>query len=191
MSIISTVAGIGAVVALLSANATQGGRNAAAQADLARSEPIPAFARAVNAQIAAYAAAAGPNAPAATAAAAGVNLQSVGFDFPASDRAFPPGENVDVVTNNCTACHLPGMILNQPKLSAVNWTAEVNKMRGTYKAPMPDDAVPQIVSYLAALSPSRNDVSRRARGIGRPRRRPWVRRDAGRTSSPPATAMSA
>ena len=151
MSVLSTVAAIGAVVALLSANAGQAERNAAAQAQLSRAEPIPAFAQSVNVKIAAYAAAAGPNAPGATASAGGVSLRSVGFDFPASDRAFPPGENVDVVTNKCTACHSPGMILTQPKLTAATWTAEVNKMRGTYKAPVPDDAVPQIVAYLAAL----------------------------------------
>jgi len=151
MSTLSAIAAVGAVAALLSANANQSERNAVAQAQLARPEPIPAFAQSVNAKIAAYAAAAGPNAPAATASADGVSLRSVGFDFPASDRAFPPGENVDVVTNNCTACHSPGMILTQPKLTAANWTAEVNKMRGTYKAPVPDDAVPQIVAYLTAL----------------------------------------
>ena len=150
-SILSAVAAIGAVAALLGANAGQAERNAVAQAQLSRPEPIPAYAQSVNATIAAYAAAAGPNAPAATAAADGVSLRSVGFDFPSSDRAFPPGENVDVVTNNCTACHSAGMILTQPKLTAASWTAEVNKMRGTYKAPVPDDAVPQIVAYLAAL----------------------------------------
>ena len=154
MSITSTLAGVaflGAVVALLGANATQGERNAAAQARAARTEPIPAFSQAINARITAYAAAAGPNAPPATAAAAGVSLRSVGFDFPASDRAFPPGPNVETVTNNCTACHSPGMILTQPPLTAAAWTAEVNKMRGTYKAPVPEEDVPQIVAYLAAM----------------------------------------
>ena len=155
MSVLSAVAAIGAVVVLLSANAGQAERNAAAQAQLSRAESIPAFAQSVNAKIAAYAAAAGQNAPAATAWADGVSLRSVGFDFPASDRAFPPGENVDVVMNNCTACHSPGMILTQPKLTAANWTVEVNKMRGTYKAPVPEEAVPQIVAYLAALPPTK------------------------------------
>ena len=154
-STISAIAALGAVVALLSASLGQDERNAAAQARLARAEPIPAFAQSVNAKIAAYAAEAGPNAPAATASADGVSLRSVGFDFPASDRAFPPGENVDVVMNNCTACHSPGMILTQPKLTAANWTVEVNKMRGTYKAPVPEEAVPQIVAYLAALPPTK------------------------------------
>ena len=93
MSITSTLAGVaflGAVAALLGVNATQGDRNAAAQARAARTEPIPAFSQAVNAQIAAYAAAAGPNAPPATAAAAGVSLRSVGFDFPAATTPSRP-----------------------------------------------------------------------------------------------------
>lgn len=91
------------------------------------------------------------NAAASGATAAGVSLRSVNVEFPSSDRALPPGENVEVVTNNCTACHSPGMILTQPKLTAAAWTAEVNKMRSTYKAPVPEDAVPQIVAYLAAM----------------------------------------
>lgn len=36
-------------------------------------------------------------------------------------------------------------------LTAANWTTEVDKMRSPYKAPVPDEAVSQIVAYLAAL----------------------------------------
>ncbi len=89
--------------------------------------------------------------PIVRASAAEVRLRSVDVQFPSSDRTLPPGENVDVVTNNCTACHSAGMILTQPQLTAAAWTAEVNKMRNTYKAPVPADAVPQIVAYLAAM----------------------------------------
>ena len=150
MPIITGLAAVAAVATLLIANADQGARNAAAQAQLARPEPIPAYAAALNAQIAAQAVA-GPKAPATTVSAPSVGLRSVNVEFPSSDRAFPPGENVDVVTNNCTSCHSAGMILTQPKLTAATWTTEVNKMRHTYKAPVPDEAVPQIVAYLAAL----------------------------------------
>jgi hypothetical protein len=43
------------------------------------------------------------------------------------------------------------MILTQPPLTAAAWTAEVNEMRSTYKAPVPEEDVPQIVAYLAAM----------------------------------------
>jgi len=53
--------------------------------------------------------------------------------------------------NNCTACHSPGMILNQPALTRAEWTGEVNKMRHTYKAPVAEEDVSAIVGYLASL----------------------------------------
>jgi mono/diheme cytochrome c family protein len=85
------------------------------------------------------------------AAVAGVTLRSVGFDFPGSDRAFPPGPGAELVGNNCQSCHSPGMILNQPALTKAEWTGEVTKMLHTYKAPVEESDVPAIVAYLANL----------------------------------------
>ena len=157
MSIGSTLtagAAVCTVAALLYAGATQGERNAAAQQAAARQYPTPAYAETLNKQVAAYAAAAGPHAAPAVAEATGVKLRSVGFDLPASDRTFPPGPGADLVTNNCTACHSPGMILTQPPLTKAEWTGEVNKMLHTYKAPVAEDDVAGIVAYLAALKPA-------------------------------------
>ena len=112
---------------------------------------IPAYSQALNAQVAAYAAAVGPKAPAASSEGAGVKLRSVGFEIPTEGRAFPPGPNLEAVNNNCMSCHTPGMILNQPKLTTAEWTGEVNKMIHTYKAPVAEADVPAIVAYLAAL----------------------------------------
>ncbi|GAC1478761.1 MAG: hypothetical protein NVS2B11_02520 [Acetobacteraceae bacterium] len=154
-SMLTGGAAIGTVVALLYSGVTQGERNAAAQDAATRHYPIPAYAEALNKQIAAYAAAVGPHAAPATAETAGVKLRSVGFDLPASDRAFPPGPGTELVTNNCTACHSPGMILTQPPLTKAEWTGEVNKMLHTYKAPVAEDDVAGIVAYLAALKPAR------------------------------------
>ncbi len=111
----------------------------------------PAYSAALNKQLAAYAAAVGPHAAPATAEAAGVTLRSVGFDLPSSDRDFPPGSGADLVANNCQSCHSPGMILNQPTLTRAEWTGEVNKMLHTYKAPVSEDDVAGIVTYLASL----------------------------------------
>ena len=115
---------------------------------------MPAYSVALNKQLAAYVAAAGPNAPAAIVQAAGVTLRSVGFDLPTSDRAFPPGPGADLMAGNCQSCHSPGMILNQPPLTRAEWTGEVNKMLHTYKAPVSDEDVAGIVTYLAALKPA-------------------------------------
>jgi hypothetical protein len=43
------------------------------------------------------------------------------------------------------------MVLNQPALSKEAWTAEVNKMIKTYKAPVAPEDVDRIVDYLTKL----------------------------------------
>lgn len=127
-------------------------RSAALLARQAAGKPAtPAYSVALNKQLAAYAAAVGPHAAPATAEAAGVTLRSVGFDLPSSDRGFPSGPGAELVANNCQSCHSPGMILNQPALTRAEWTGEVNKMLHTYKAPVPEDDVAGIVTYLASL----------------------------------------
>lgn len=80
-----------------------------------------------------------------------VTLRAVTVELPGSDRALPPGPGAELVTNNCTACHSPGMILTQPALNKASWLGEVTKMRSTYKAPIADEDVEPIAAYLAAL----------------------------------------
>jgi mono/diheme cytochrome c family protein len=95
-----------------------------------------------------------PPAPAAppslNSSSNGVTLRSVNVEFPDSDRGFPGGDAADIITGNCTACHSPGMILNQPPLTAVQWQAEVNHMRNDFKAPVAEGDVAAIVAYLVA-----------------------------------------
>ncbi len=94
----------------------------------------------------------GQSAPAASSVtSAGVTLRSVSIDLPNSDRSFPGGAGVETVTGNCTACHSPGMVLNQPGLTRAAWEAEVNKMRTTFKAPIAAEDVPAIVAYLTSV----------------------------------------
>ncbi len=95
--------------------------------------------------------AAGLAASSARAEAAPLTLKSVSVELPDSDRAFPPGPNVDTMTANCAGCHSPGMILNQPGLSRTAWEGEVKKMIGVYKAPVEASDVPAIIAYLAAV----------------------------------------
>ena len=81
----------------------------------------------------------------------GVTLHSVSIELPSSDRSFPGGAAADVVTSNCTACHSPGMVLNQPPLSANRWRTLVEHMRENYKAPIAQSDVAAIVAYLAKV----------------------------------------
>ena len=48
-------------------------------------------------------------------------------------------------------CHTPRYVLEQPPLPRKTWQAEVDKMRKTYGAPVPDEDVPPIVDYLVAV----------------------------------------
>ena len=82
--------------------------------------------------------------------AAGVTLRSVAADLPDRGVTFP-GPGSDAVNNNCLTCHSAGMVLNQPKMSRTAWQGEVEKMIGTYKAPVAQGDVGAIVDYLANL----------------------------------------
>ena len=80
--------------------------------------------------------------------------KSVSVEMPTSDRLFREGPGSDAANAYCLACHSVGMVLTQPTLSRSTWEAEVNKMRTAYKAPIPDDQVQVIVSYLVGLKNS-------------------------------------
>ena len=92
----------------------------------------------------------------ATAAIAGLNLGSasaapVSYTLPDETAAFEPGPNLDVVQNNCTACHSADYISTQPREYKKDfWQAEVTKMIKIYGAPIDDADVGKIVDYLAA-----------------------------------------
>lgn len=147
--------GVAAAAVVLLAMGTPAERSASLQARLVAEKPATSvYALAFAKQQAADFAAVGPRAATAVAEADGIKLRSVGFDFPTSDRVFPGGSIGDVVLNNCTACHSPGMVLNQPALTKAEWNGEVIKMIHTYKAPIADENVPAIVAYLAEMKVS-------------------------------------
>ena len=77
----------------------------------------------------------------------------ISYELPPETAAFKPGPNLDVVMNNCTACHSADYISTQPrgpKFKQDFWKAEVNKMINVYGAPIAEADVPKIVEYLAA-----------------------------------------
>jgi len=76
----------------------------------------------------------------------------VSYKIPEETAAFKPGDNLDVVRNNCTACHSADYIQTQPrgaKFKKDFWQAEVTKMIKTYGAPIDEADVPKIVEYLS------------------------------------------
>ena len=77
----------------------------------------------------------------------------VSYTLPDETAAFKPGPNLEVVQNNCTACHSADYIKTQPrgeKFKRDFWAAEVTKMIKVYGAPIDDTDAAKIVDYLAA-----------------------------------------
>lgn len=59
-----------------------------------------------------------------------------------------PGEGRDKTENYCIICHSLDYITMQPRLTAAQWTATVNKMIKVYGAPIQDDDAKVISRYL-------------------------------------------
>ena len=82
-----------------------------------------------------------------------VTAAPVNYKLPQETAAFKPGPNLELVQNNCTACHSADYINTQPrgpKFKKDFWQAEVTKMIKVYGAPIDDADVGKIVDYLAA-----------------------------------------
>jgi len=82
-----------------------------------------------------------------------VTAAPISYDLPPETAAFKPGQNLELVMNNCTGCHSADYIATQPrgpKYKQDFWRAEVNKMIKVYGAPISEADVAGIVEYLAA-----------------------------------------
>lgn len=95
--------------------------------------------------------------PATAQAATGSSVSANGFaltsttvELPDDAATFPQGPHADLVNQRCLSCHSASMALTQPKLTATQWTATVEKMRDTYHAPVAENEVAPIVAYLTA-----------------------------------------
>jgi len=61
---------------------------------------------------------------------------------------LPEGPGRDAVLANCTACHSPSTLLQQPKVSREKWEEIAGKMIKVYKAPVDPAAIPAIADYM-------------------------------------------
>jgi mono/diheme cytochrome c family protein len=64
--------------------------------------------------------------------------------------AWPPGGGMDAVRARCIACHEPAM-LRQQRLTAQQWTVEIEKMQG-WGAQVSNDDKTQMASYLVTIA---------------------------------------
>jgi hypothetical protein len=77
----------------------------------------------------------------------------ISYRLPEETAKFKPTANVEVVQNNCTACHSSDYIETQPRAQKSKkefWQAEVTKMIKVYGAPIEEADISKIVDYLAA-----------------------------------------
>ncbi|MBV8911805.1 MAG: cytochrome c [Acetobacteraceae bacterium] len=76
------------------------------------------------------------------------------YTLPEETAALAPGPNLEVVQQNCAACHSADYIGTQPRPlpnARGFWQAEVVKMKNAYGAPIQDADIPKIVDYLAEV----------------------------------------
>ena len=76
------------------------------------------------------------------------NYQVSAYLVPGTDLV--PGDGSQEVRIYCNACHSTSYITMQPPLPAATWEAEVNKMKETFGAAIPDDHTKKIILYLQA-----------------------------------------
>jgi hypothetical protein len=73
------------------------------------------------------------------------------IELPAITVNLPPAPGRDTITGACAFCHSNQYILMQPRFTRPQWTAEVDKMRKTYGAPLTDPQAADAINYLVAV----------------------------------------
>jgi sulfite dehydrogenase (cytochrome) subunit B len=84
-----------------------------------------------------------------------VSAAPVAYALPDETAVFAPGPNLEVIQNNCAACHSADYIITQPrgaKFKREFWKAEVTKMIKVFGAPIDDADAAKIIDYLAAMN---------------------------------------
>lgn len=84
-------------------------------------------------------------------AAPKVQFQDASITLPDDPNELPEAPGKQAVMDNCTACHSPSTMLQQPRVPREKWEATVTKMVKLYKAPIDAKAIPQIVDYMVAV----------------------------------------
>ncbi|QBR03730.1 c-type cytochrome [Paraburkholderia pallida] len=87
-----------------------------------------------------------------------VYFDSVAVTFPSGSSTFPPGDGADIANANCVMCHSTGMVLRQPPLTMTEWRTEIEKMRGSFGAPITADQVDALARYLSTIDGRKSDA---------------------------------
>lgn len=80
-----------------------------------------------------------------------VTFADASITLPEDPIDLPPGPGREAVLENCTACHSPSTMLQQPVVSRAKWESIAEKMITVYKAPVDPEAIPAIAGYMVAV----------------------------------------
>src|SRR3954464_6150750 len=75
----------------------------------------------------------------------------VSITLPAIESPLPDAPGQQTITAACVICHTPRYVTMQPKVSRAAWTANVDKMRKVFGAPMTDAQAAEAVDSLVAI----------------------------------------
>jgi PBP1b-binding outer membrane lipoprotein LpoB len=80
-----------------------------------------------------------------------VTFADAAITLPDDPLDLAPGPGMQAVVENCTACHSPSTMLQQPQISRAKWESTIDKMIEIYKAPVDPQAIPEIIDYFVAV----------------------------------------
>jgi hypothetical protein len=79
------------------------------------------------------------------------------IDLPGQTATLKPGPGADLANGLCLICHSAEYITTQPSDKPLGfWKAEVEKMKKVYGAPIPDEQVQALATYLTRSYGSEN-----------------------------------
>lgn len=99
-----------------------------------------------------------------------VTFADASITLPDDPLALPDLPGRDAVIANCTACHSPSTMLQQPRIPAAKWESIICKMVEVYKAPIDQAAVPAIVQYMVAAQAAEAEAEASAKTAHAPRK---------------------
>ena len=80
------------------------------------------------------------------------HFAAINVSLPAGAAAFPAGQGSDIANANCLICHSAGMVLRQPPLTVAEWNTEINRMKGSFGAPIPSNQIDELAHYLGVVN---------------------------------------
>lgn len=72
------------------------------------------------------------------------------LELPKDEPALKVGAGVELVRSACSSCHSMDYVITQPPLTRAQWTANVEKMKARFGAPLSTNEIPALVAYLEA-----------------------------------------